>query len=99
MKIIPQKALCLAALLLLTVAGSAFAGDIVLPPHPRLLLNSNGIVELRERIASGPWAKSAWEELKASAGKSLLQPIELPPRGGNWSHNYVCPVHGARRST
>jgi hypothetical protein len=22
--------------------------------------------------------------------------LNLPPRGGNWSHNYVCPTHGSR---
>ena len=68
----------------------------MLPPHPRLLLNSNGIVELRERIATMPWAQDAWHRLKADADKDLSKPVELPPRGGNWSHNYVCPIHGAR---
>jgi hypothetical protein len=34
--------------------------------------------------------------LRAELDHSLAQALELPPRGGNWSHHYVCPVHGAR---
>jgi len=71
-------------------------GALNLPNHPRLLLNSNGIALLKERNASNPWAKASWAELGATAQKTLNQPIVLPPRGGNWSHNYVCPIHGAR---
>ena len=86
----------LAALSLFTVLSPANSQTAGLPPHPRLLINSNGIAELRERIATAPWAKASWGKLKASAENSLLKPVELPPRGGNWSHNYVCPIHGAR---
>ena len=75
---------------------TVFSQTTALPPHPRLLLTSNSIVELRERIASAPWAKASWDKLKSSAGQSLLKPVELPPRGGNWGANYVCPIHGAR---
>ena len=67
-----------------------------LPPHPRLLLSGEGIAALKERIASAPWAAGSWKELKARADRNLKKNIDLPPRGGNWSHNYVCPEHGAR---
>ena len=67
-----------------------------LPPHPRLLLDAAGVRELRDRIAAAPWAKASWSELRAGADRALTQPVKLPPRGGNWSHNYVCPTHGAR---
>ncbi|HWI55665.1 MAG TPA: heparinase, partial [Bacillota bacterium] len=62
------------------------------------MLNSNGIAELKERIETAPWAKASWTELKTAAEKALTRPVDLPPRGGNWSHNYVCPTHGARLS-
>ena len=68
------------------------------PVHPCLLLSSNGVAELKARIALAPWARVSWSELKAGAERSLAKPIELPPRGGNWSHNYVCPIHSARLS-
>ncbi|MEI8288919.1 MAG: heparinase II/III family protein [Verrucomicrobiota bacterium] len=67
-----------------------------LPPHPRLLLNADGVAQLQQRIATQPWAKESWGKLKAAADNDLARPVELPPRGGNWSHNYVCPTHGAR---
>src|SRR6185312_2126297 len=74
----------------------AQTNSISLPSHPRLLLNSNGIVELEKRIATAAWAKTSWAELESNANKNLSRRIELPPRGGNWGHNYVCPIHGAR---
>src|SRR5512133_402577 len=66
--------------------------------YPRLLLNSNGVAELKQRVADAPWAKKAWAELEKNAAQNLSKPVQLPPRGGNWSHNYVCPTHGARLS-
>src|SRR5438270_6287948 len=59
-------------------------------------MDSNGIAALKQRIATAGWARSAWNQLATNALKNLDKPVELPPRGGNWSHNYVCPVHGAR---
>src|ERR1043166_60246 len=78
--------------------SSSAQTNISLPLHPRLLLNAEGILQLKQRIAVAPWAKASWTQLKASAERALSSPIELPPRGGNWSHNYVCPIHGARLS-
>lgn len=78
--------------------NSAFAAEASLPPHPRLLLNAEGVAQLKQRLAQAPWAKAEWYKLKRNADKNLEQPLELPPRGGNWSHNYVCPTHGARLS-
>lgn len=85
-------------LLLLNQLASSAEQAADLPPHPRLLLNAEGVASLKARIASAPWAKASWDELQRSAENSLEQAIVLPPRGGNWSHNYVCPTHGARLS-
>lgn len=79
------------------VAVSALGAEThTLPPHPRLLLDAAGVAELKQRIAAAPWAKASWEELKSHADAALARPLALPPRGGNWGHNYVCPIHGAR---
>ena len=67
-----------------------------LPPHPRLLLNADGIAALKQRIIIAPWARASWQELTTRVDRELKKPVVLPPRGGNWSHNYVCPEHGAR---
>ncbi len=80
----------------LLVAASV-RGDWVdeLPPHPRLLFNQAGIDSLKQKIQSAPWSE-AWAVLRTRLDEQVDRPIELPPRGGNWSHNYVCPTHGAR---
>ncbi|MBM4156806.1 MAG: alginate lyase family protein [Lentisphaerae bacterium] len=68
-----------------------------LPPHPRLLFNRAGLEAFKAKMATEPWRR-AWTKSLASLDKDLARPLELPPRGGNWSHNYVCPEHGARLS-
>lgn len=87
---------CLSAILL--VAATAFAPVSpaqTLPEHPRLLFNRQGLEQFQKKIAREPWTK-AWAAYKAEIDSKLEKPVELPPRGGNWSHNYVCPTHGAR---
>jgi hypothetical protein len=64
--------------------------------HPCLLLNAEGVTQLKQRIATAPWASDSWKKLKSAADRALGRPLDLPPRGGNWSHNYVCPTHGSR---
>ena len=93
----------LAVVLALSIQANANGpdGQLVgtnLPPHPRLLLNAQGLAELKQRIATTPWASASWSELKAGVDRGLAQPVVLPPRGGNWSHNYVCPIHSVRLS-
>lgn len=79
-----------------TVTTMDFAG---LPPHPRLLLNSKGIAEMKERIKSCDWARERWVACLATADDDLAKEIVLPPRGGNWGHWYACPEHGCNLST
>ncbi len=91
-----KSSLSLAFLLGLLLPTALPAQTNSLPPNPRLLLNADGLALLKQRIAAAPWATRQWAELKANAERQLDKPIVLPPRGGNWSHNYVCPEHGAR---
>lgn len=89
----PDRVLTVFALL--AVSGACAAE---LPPHPRLLLDRTGIAQLKGRIGSQEWAKSAWESLKKRADDLVEKKVELPPRGGNWYHWYACPTHGVRLS-
>src|SRR5271168_2807664 len=84
------------ALLLIVCSSPLRAEPDALPAHPRLLLDAEGFAQLKARIAAEPWAAAQWDKLRADADRDLDQPLLLPPRGGNWSHNYVCPIHGAR---
>lgn len=84
---------------LLTLACAAALASAAqspqLPPHPRLLFNRAGIEQFKQKITQEPW-RAQWAGLVADLDKGLKKKVELPPRGGNWSHNYVCPEHGAR---
>jgi len=88
--------------LLLTAVGTLVGAEVAkmeLPEHPRLLFSRKGIAELKERINRYDWAKAQWEALKRRADAALNEPINLPPRGGNWWHYYACPKHGASLRT
>ncbi len=83
---------------LCAIVGKGVMG-MELPEHPRLLFSRKGIDDLKERIARYDWAKAQWEVLKRRADAALKEPVNLPPRGGNWWHYYACPKHGASLRT
>lgn len=70
-----------------------------LPPHPRLLFKPQDIPDIKQRIATQPWAKARFAALKAQADAWLDREIKLPAKGGQWFHYYSCPKHGARLRT
>jgi hypothetical protein len=74
------------------------AGAETLPAHPRLLLDSAGIARLKQRIEQPAWS-AQWKSLRSGVDSALRQPLDLPPRGANWWHWYVCPKHGVRLTT
>ena len=101
-----MKILCAVALISLILLWTGIGGGkeiqmegrikaSELPPHPRLLLNGEGIEELKARIERYEWAKAEWNRIRRSADRLVVEPVELPPRGGNWWHWYACPKHGA----
>lgn len=69
-----------------------------LPPHPRLLFNGDGIARLKARTQDPSWA-AQWKAFQSRFDARMQENVELPPRGSNWGHWYVCPRHGARLTT
>jgi hypothetical protein len=69
-----------------------------LPEHPRLLFNRAGIEALQKRVHQDGWS-AQWKNFQASYDAAMPAAIELPPRGSNWYHWYVCPKHGVRLVT
>jgi len=57
-------------------------------------LNSDGVTRLKERVTKQDWAKRWWGEQLREVDAGLERAVELPPRGGNWYHWYVCPDDG-----
>lgn len=86
-----KQTILLLALLLTTATARAAS--------PSLLLTPQSIAALKDRIAADPQAAKQFAEIKMSVDAELLKPVELPPRGGNWYHWYVCPKHGNRLTT
>jgi len=66
--------------------------------HPRLLFNDEGVARLKKRVEQLGWA-GQWKAFRDGVDRGLAQKVELPPRGANWWHWYVCPQHGARLTT
>ncbi len=85
-------------LVLAFISALPFAAPVLgvepLPPHPRLLFNAAVIAQLRQRVQQEPWI-AQWKAFRSDFDKTLNTPVELPLRGGNWPHRYVCPTHGA----
>jgi hypothetical protein len=84
--------------ILLLLPALALAQPRQLPPRPRLLFNAAGIAHLQQRVQTTPWS-AQWDRLRHGVDQALAQKIDLPPRGANWFHWYVCPRHGARLTT
>jgi hypothetical protein len=81
-----------------TVALLCLPLQAALPDHPRLLFNAAGIDALRQRVAQPEWS-ARWTSMRSTYDRGMSAPIDLPPRGSNWYHWYVCPKHGVRLTT
>lgn len=64
-------------------------------PHPSLLFDAAGIARLKARSQDVAWS-AQWQAFRSRFDGTLQEKIELPPRGSNWAHWYVCPKHGER---
>lgn len=67
---------------------------LALPPHPRLMVDTAQVAEIRERIRKHDWAKERWEKEKSAADGTLTKEVVLPPRGGISAHHYANPKTG-----
>ena len=65
-----------------------------LPAHPRLMLADAEIPKIRARIAQSPTLAARYRELLRAADRHVAKKVELPPRGGQWPHWYVCKKDG-----
>lgn len=82
--------------LVMLVAGASAAELSVpkSPERPGLFLNSEEIAAVRERIEKEPWARTAWEKLKAEADACLARPVRVPEKGAGHFQEYNCPACG-----
>lgn len=73
--------------------------QLSLPPHPRLLLTAADLSTIRSRAEKMAGPRELVAQMRARCMEALAKPVELPDRGGQWGHWYVCPKHGARLRT
>ncbi|MBI1896576.1 MAG: heparinase II/III family protein [Acidobacteria bacterium] len=72
--------------------------------QPRLLMNDSDLERIRTLSENETWAAQIESPLLRQAetwpqwhlDRFGLKELELPPEGGQWTHHYVCPVHGVR---
>lgn len=96
------------ALLAVAVAGGAARGAVPTPAElvaraqrePSLIVRSDELPAVRERIADDPDARSWWEAFRARLDAELEKPVEIPKTGGQWPHWMTCKTCGSHiRST
>ncbi len=91
----------------MTVACSAMAGEVPkkaeIPELPRssrpIILSVEEIAAAKRKAAEHDWAKSFLDGIIARGEKLLATEIDVPDKGGQWTHYYSCPDHGARLKT
>jgi oligo-alginate lyase len=75
-----------------------FSAALPAATHPRLLFDSAGIASLKQRVGQPEWSPQ-WKTFQQAYDAAMNGAVELPPRGSNWFHWYVCPKHGVRLTT
>ncbi|MFI5380589.1 MAG: heparinase II/III family protein [Tepidisphaerales bacterium] len=92
---LPLRSACLAAVAVMLLALPALAAD----PHPCLLITASQVTAIKQRLPNDTEAMATLDAIQKRIDASLGKTIELPPRGDNWHHWYVCPEHGNRLKT
>jgi hypothetical protein len=80
-------------------AGSDAAPPLQLPPHPRLLLTDAEVPAVRSRLARSEVFAARYQALLRAADAQVRKAVDLPPRGGQWFHWYVCKKDGGDLQT
>lgn len=84
-----------------TLAGEASARAVTPLPEPGapcLLFHASGLEASRRALRTEEGARW-WASFVKKADWSLAQPVDLPPRGGQWWHYYSCASCGAALTT
>lgn len=89
---------------LVTAAGLCAAPQDVpvsLPagPHPCVFLTAEEAQAVRARARSVGWAREVAEGIAAQADAQAARELDIPHKGGQWSHWYTCKKDGGRLKT
>ncbi len=64
------------------------------PTTSYLLVNQAELDAAKEKAARYPWAREAMARLMKDAEEALAAPVDVPTKGGQWGHWYVCKKDG-----
>lgn len=67
--------------------------------HPFLLTTREELQAARQRARRFDWARKSLDQLVNQANAALSEPVNVPDRGGQWSHWYVCKKDGTGLKT
>ena len=85
-----------AALLCLPSAAPSARAASQAERGPRLFFTPAMIERMRQKTRDYPWARRAYQNLKARADAWVRRTDTPPEKGGGWYHNYTCPDCGGR---
>lgn len=71
--------------------SSDFAQQKTNGAYPCLWVNSTQIAQIKKDIKDTTLKMLSWIGLKNDADKYLREPLEIPPKGGNWEQYYISP--------
>ncbi|MBI4786275.1 MAG: alginate lyase family protein [Chloroflexi bacterium] len=82
----PTTVLYFDAMRLSSVRTEASLSVKLAKQHPNLLLNASEIAEIKQKVATNDWAKSAYQAVSANAFVWSTRTIVLPETGGGYYH-------------
>jgi len=84
-----KHVLKLTVLFCVALAGAAAASPLV-------FVTDDELAAARARVENSAWAGEVRDSLVAQAGALAAAPLEIPRKGGQWTHWYSCSDDGAR---
>src|SRR5689334_1983137 len=80
---------------LLAAAGTVAGTNLLSAESDNyLLVNQAELDAAKDKAARYPWAREAMSRLMNDADRALAKPLDVPERGGQWGHWYVCKKDG-----
>jgi len=67
--------------------------------HPFLLATRADLRAARQRAQRNDWARKSMDRILSQAKAALSRPVEIPDRGGQWTHWYACKKDGSGLQT
>ncbi len=85
--------------IVIAVAGSACSTFAATVEHPFALATKTELGAARQKAQRCDWARKSLQQIVAEAEAATKRPLDIPDRGGQWTHWYACKKDGAHLTT